>query len=69
MMERTYTTRELVDQLFANLQKMAPVGVASSYSLGYLYNTLAEIAEGGVDRLVEHVDWTNQRVEALEKVQ
>lgn len=70
-MERTYNTGELVEQLFANLRKMhnpAAMGSAESYINGYLYNAIRDIATRGIEELVAHVDWTNQRVEASEKV-
>lgn len=67
-MEKTFTTNELIAKLYENLRSMAPQGAESAYIAGYLYNTLKDIAEGGVDELVAHVDWTNQRVEAKQKV-
>jgi isopentenyl diphosphate isomerase/L-lactate dehydrogenase-like FMN-dependent dehydrogenase len=69
---RSYTTIELIDQLYANLRVMAPQCAESAYIAGYLHNTLKEVAENGVDALVSTVDWTNQQVEAkrnmLEKI-
>lgn len=67
-MERTYDTQQLVDKLFENLRAMAPAGTEYSYTVGYLKNALKDITTYGVDELVSHVDWTNQRVEALEIV-
>jgi hypothetical protein len=61
---RVYTTAQLVDQLYANLCYLAPVGSESAYSAGYLRNAMADIAEGGINELVSHVDWTNQLIEA-----
>ena len=46
---------------------MAPRGAESAYIAGYLNTALREIAEGGIDELVAHVDWTNQQVEAKRK--
>lgn len=65
---RSYTTSELIDQLYTNLRFMAPKGAESAYIAGYLHNTLKEVAENGVDALVYTVDWTNQQVEAKQKV-
>ena len=69
---RSYTTSELIDQLYTNLRFMAPKGAESAYIAGYLHHTLKEVAENGVDALVYTVDWTNQQVEAkrnmLEKI-
>jgi len=71
-MNKSYTTSELIDQLYANLRIMAPQGAESQYIAGYLHHTLKEVAENGVDALVSTVDWTNQQVEAkrnmLEKI-
>ena len=71
-MNKSYTTSELIDQLYANLRVMAPKGAESAYIAGYLHHTLKEVAENGVDALVYTVDWTNQQVEAkrnmLEKI-
>jgi hypothetical protein len=65
---RSYTTIELIDQLYANLRIMAPKGAESAYIAGYLHHTLKEVAENGVDALVYTVDWTNQQVEAKQKM-
>lgn len=71
MTERSYNTNQLVEQLFSNLRKLhnpAAMGSAESYINGYLYNAIQDIATRGIDELVAHVDWTNQRVEAAQKV-
>jgi hypothetical protein len=65
---RSFTTSELIDQLYANLRIMAPQGAESQYIAGYLHHTLKEVAENGVDALVSTVDWTNQQVEAKQKM-
>jgi len=62
----TYTTPQLIEKLYSNLRTLAPIGAEHSYISGYLYNALQDIAEHGMDELVAHVDWTNQRVEAFE---
>ena len=67
-MIKSFTTGELIAQLYDNLRIMAPQGAESAFIAGYLQNALREIAEGGVDELVAHVDWTNQRVEAKRNV-
>jgi hypothetical protein len=71
-MNKSYTTSELIDQLYANLRVMAPQGAESQFIAGYLHHTLKDVAENGVDALVSTVDWTNQQVEAkrnmLEKI-
>ncbi len=64
MIKRSYTTKELVDQLFANLREMAPNNCEYQFIAGYLSSALVDVAEKGVDELVGHVDWTNQQVEA-----
>jgi hypothetical protein len=61
---RSYTTSELIDQLYTNLRFMAPQGAESQYIAGYLQHTLKDVAENGIDALVSTVDWTNQQVEA-----
>ena len=65
-MEKSFTTRELVDRLLENLRTLGGEG-GHAYTVGYLSTVLVSIVEGGVDELVEHVDWTNQRVEAKAK--
>ena len=66
-MNKSYTTTELIAKLYDNLRIMAPQDAQSAYIAGYLQNTLKEVAENGVDALVETVDWTNQCVEAKAK--
>lgn len=68
MTERTFNTQELVEQLMANLRTLAPEGQEYSFTVGYLTNTMADIVNGGIGELIDNVDWTNQRVEALRKV-
>ena len=63
---KTFTTRQLVDQLFTNLRALAPEGVENAYLAGYLSGCLADIAEKGVDELTAIVDFTNQQIEARE---
>ena len=68
MTERSYNTSQLVEQLFTNLRTLhnpEAVGSVESYINGYLYNAIQDIATHGVDELVAHVDWTNQRIESL----
>jgi len=67
-MKKSFTTTELIDQLYANLRFLAPDGQENAYVAGYLYNVLKDVVEGGVDELTANVDWTNQRVEAKRKV-
>ena len=67
-MIKSYTTSELIAQLYDNLRIMAPQGSENQYIAGYLNIALNEIVEGGIDELIAHVDWTNQRVEAKQKV-
>jgi len=68
VMEKSFTTTELIDQLYANLRFVAPQGQEHAYIAGYLFNVLKDVAEGGIDELTANVDWTNQRVEAKRKV-
>jgi hypothetical protein len=63
---KTFTTKQLVDQLFTNLRALAPEGVENAYLAGYLSGCLADIAEKGVDELTFIVDYTNQTLEARE---
>jgi hypothetical protein len=63
---KTFTTKDLVDQLFTNLRALAPEGVENAYLAGYLSGCLADIAEKGVDELTFIVDYTNQQIEARE---
>jgi hypothetical protein len=64
----TFTTEQLVNRLYNNLRTLAPAGQENSYIAGYLINALKSIAEAGIEELIDHVDWTNQRVEAKRKV-
>jgi len=66
-MEKSFTTGELIARLYDNLRIMAPQGAENSYIAGYLQGVLADVAERGMDELVNYVDWTNQRVEAKAK--
>jgi hypothetical protein len=63
---KTFTTKDLVDQLFANLRDLAGTADKNAYLAGYLSACLADIAEKGVDELAAIVDFTNQQVEVLE---
>ena len=63
---KTYTTKQLVDQLFANLRDLAGTADKNSYITGYLSACLADIAEKGVDELTAIVDFTNQQIEVRE---
>ena len=63
---KTFTTKDLVDQLFANLRDLAGTSDKNAYLAGYLSACLADIAEKGVDELTAIVDYTNQRIEADE---
>ena len=67
-MQKSFTTSELIEQLYKNLRFLAPQGQENAYVAGYLYNVLKDVVEGGVDELTANVDWTNQRVEAKRKV-
>jgi hypothetical protein len=62
-MIKTFTTAELVGQLYTNLRVLAPVGAESAYIAGYLSGCLKDISEKGVDELTAIVDFTNQQVE------
>lgn len=63
---KTFTTPQLVEQLFANLRDLAGTADKNAYLAGYLSACLADIAEKGVDELTAIVDYTNQRIEADE---
>lgn len=63
---KTFTTKDLVDQLFANLRDLAGTADKNAYLAGYLSACLADIAEKGVDELTFIVDYTNQQIEARE---
>jgi hypothetical protein len=63
---RAYTTKDLVDQLFANLRDLAGNTDKNAYLAGYLSACLGDIAEKGVDELTAIVDFTNQQIEARE---
>ena len=63
---KTYTTKQLVDQLFANLRDLAGTSDKNAYLAGYLSACLADIAEKGVDELTAIVDFTNQQIEVRE---
>ena len=63
---KTFTTPQLVEQLYANLRVLAPQDAVNAYIAGYLSSCLADIATKGVDELVAIVDFTTQQVEVLE---
>jgi uncharacterized protein YuzB (UPF0349 family) len=63
---KTFTTKELVEQLYTNLRALAPENAESAYIAGYISGCLADIATKGIDELVAIVDFTNQQVEVLE---
>ena len=63
---KTFTTKQLVDQLFSNLRTLAGTADKNSYIVGYLSACLADIAEKGVDELTAIVDFTNQQIEVRE---
>ena len=63
-MIKSFTTSELIAQLYDNLRFMAPKGAESQFIAGYLQGTLKDVAENGMDALVSTVDWTNQQTEA-----
>ena len=63
---KTFTTKDLVDQLFANLRDLAGTSDKNAYLAGYLSGCLADIAEKGVDELTFIVDYTNQQIEVRE---
>jgi hypothetical protein len=63
---KTFTTKDLVDQLFANLRDLAGNTDKNAYLAGYLSACLGDIAEKGVDELTAIVDFTNQQIEVRE---
>jgi hypothetical protein len=63
---KSFTTKELVEQLYTNLRALAPENAESAYIAGYISGCLADIATKGVDELTAIVDYTNQQVEVLE---
>jgi hypothetical protein len=63
---KTFTTPQLVEQLYTNLRVLAPQDAVNAYIAGYLSHCLADIATKGVDELAAIVDFTNQQVEVLE---
>ena len=63
---KTFTTPQLVEQLYTNLRALAPENAESAYIAGYLSSCLADIATKGIDELTAIVDFTNQQVEVLE---
>lgn len=68
MIVKTYTIEQLVDRLYMNYFELA-VPEKRYESIAYsLKSALRMVAEGGIDELVELVDWTNQKVEAKRKV-
>ena len=60
---KTFTTKQLVDQLMSNLRILAGSADKNAYLAGYLSACLADIAEKGVDELTHIVDFTNQQIE------
>ena len=63
---KTFTTPQLVEQLFTNLRDLAGDADKNAYLAGYLSACLADIAEKGVDELTAIVDYTNQQIEVRE---
>jgi hypothetical protein len=63
---KTFTTPQLVEQLFANLRDLAGNTDKNAYLAGYLSACLGDIAEKGVDELTAIVDFTNQQIEVRE---
>ena len=63
---KTFTTKQLVDQLMSNLRILAGSADKNAYLAGYLSACLADIAEKGVDELTAIVDFTNQQIEVRE---
>lgn len=68
---KNYTTEQLVEQLYANYLELASEGATLDSGRGnVIYSlkaALVAVAEGGIDVLIESVDWSNQRVEAKRK--
>ena len=60
---KTFTTPQLVEQLYTNLRALAPQDAVNAYIAGYLSHCLADIATKGVDELAAIVDFTNQQIE------
>jgi hypothetical protein len=63
---KTFTTKDLVGQLFLNLRDLAGNTDKNAYIAGYLSACLGDIAEKGVDELTAIVDYTNQQIEVRE---
>ena len=63
---KTFTTKDLVGQLFLNLRDLAGNTDKNAYIAGYLSACLGDIAEKGVDELTAIVDFTNQQIEVRE---
>jgi hypothetical protein len=64
MDNKSYTTIELTNKLQDNLLVLSNNNYA--YVAGYLVSVLAAVAERGMDELISTVDYTNQRVEAMQ---
>jgi hypothetical protein len=65
MDNKSYTTIELTNKLQDNLLVLSNNNYA--YVAGYLVSVLASVADHGMDELISTVDYTNQRVEAMQK--
>ncbi len=65
-MNKSFTTAELVERLYENLNTLAPKGAEKAFVTGFISGCLADIAEKGIDELVFIVDYTNQQVEVRE---
>ena len=64
-MNKSFTTTELVERLYENLNTLAPKGAEKAFVAGFI-SGCADIAEKGIDELVFIVDYTNQQVEVRE---
>lgn len=65
-MNKSFTTKQLVERLYENLNTLAPKGAEKAYIAGFISSCLGDIAEKGVDELAFIVDYTNQRIEVNE---
>lgn len=57
------TAEELTAKLYSNLRELAGEGYESSYTAGYLFYAIQDIANHGMTSLKSHVDYTESRLQ------
>ena len=61
------TAEELTAKLYSNLRELAGDGQEHSYTAGYLFYAIQDIANHGMTSLKSHVDYTSKRLMEKER--